>query len=400
MFDVERVSRTEEELAEFCAELDPASIPLTVVAQVYESLARMERLVTGAKLRLAARVEASNHWRATGHRTAADWLAHTAGSTAAAAHRELAASARLERLPATDDALREGGLSVAQATAVTDAAAADPSAEARLLTAAERSSLRALRDACARTKAAADPDADARYDRICRERLVRTYTDAEGAWNLHARGPADAGAQVTAALQAAADALFRQAYKEGRQDPHGAYQFDALVGLCRDRGGGRHGYKYRAVLRVDVEALARGATQKDEHCEITGVGPIPVRVARDLLGDAVVDLVITRGRDVATVVHLGRGPSAAQKIALMWTQPTCSRQGCEQLWTHTEVDHRRPWSETHSTVLGELDRLCRHDHRLKTNHGWALVEGTGIRPMVPPGHPDHPGSIPSERAPP
>ena len=154
------------------------------------------------------------------------------------------------------------------------------------------------------------------------------------------------------------------------------------------------------MLRVDVEALARGATQKDEHCEITGVGPIPVRVARDLLGDAVVDLVITRGRDVATVVHLGRGPSAAQKIALMWTQPTCSRQGCEQLWTHTEVDHRRPWSETHSTVLGELDRLCRHHHRLKTNHGWALVEGTGIRPMVPPGHPDHPGSMPSERAPP
>jgi hypothetical protein len=27
---------------------------------------------------------------------------------------------------------------------------------------------------------------------------------------------------------------------------------------------------------------------------------------------------------------------------------------------------------------------------VKTHHGWALVEGTGRRPMVPPGHPDHP----------
>ncbi|HEY1282633.1 MAG TPA: HNH endonuclease signature motif containing protein [Acidimicrobiales bacterium] len=400
MFDISQISRREEDLAQFCSALDPASIPLSVVAQVYESFARMERLVTGAKLRLAARVEASNHWRTTGHRTAADWLARTAGSTAAAAHSELAASTRLERLPATDDALRQGGLSVAQAAAVTDAAAADPGAEARLLAAAERSSLRALRDECARTKAAADPDADARYARIRRERLVRTYTDAEGAWNLHARGPADAGAQVTAALQAAADALFRQAYTEGRQEPHGAYQFDALVGLCSGRGGGRQGHKYRAVLRVDVEALIRGATDNDERCEITGVGPIPVRVARDLLGDAVIDLVITRGQDVTTVVHLGRGPSAAQRVALMWTQPTCSREGCEQLWTHTEVDHRLPWSETHHTVLGELDRLCRHDHRLKTNHGWALVAGGGTRPMVPPGHPDHPGSMPTERAPP
>jgi hypothetical protein len=400
MFDVEQLQRREGELADFCAALDPTALPLNVVPQVYEALARMERLVAGAKLRLAARVEASNHWRSTGHRTAADWLAHTAGSTAAAAYSELAASARLGRLPATDDALRRGGLSVAQAAAVTDAAAADPSAESRLLAAAERSSVRALRDECARTKAAADPDVDARYQRIRRERLVRTYTDAHGAWNLHARGPADAGAQITAALQAAADALFRQAYAEGRQEPHGAYQFDALVGLCGGRGGGRHSYKYRAVLRVDTEALARGATENDERCEITGVGPIPVRVARDLLGHAVVDLVITRGRDVATVVHLGRGPSAAQKVALMWMQPTCSRQGCEQLWTHTEVDHRRPWSETHQTVLGELDRLCRHDHRLKTNHGWALVTGTGTRPMVPPGHPDHPGSAPKERAPP
>ena len=36
---------------------------------------------------------------------------------------------------------------------------------------------------------------------------------------------------------------------------------------------------------------------------------------------------ITRGRDVATVVHLGRGPNAAQKIALLWSQPLCSREG-------------------------------------------------------------------------
>jgi hypothetical protein len=402
MFVVKSASEQETALAAFCATLEPASIPLREIAQVYESLARMERLVAGARLRLAASVGASNHWRSAGYRTAADWLARTMGTTASAAHGELAASGHLERLPATDDALRRGELSLAQAAAVTDAAAADPRAESRLLAATEQSSLRALRDECARTKAAADPDADARYERIRRERALRTYTDADGTWNLYARGPVDAGATVMAALQAAADDVFRQAYRDGRQESQAAYLFDAMVGLCT-AGGARKSLKYRALLRVDVEALTRGATRDDERCEITGVGPVPVGVARQVLGQAVLDLVVTRGRDVATVVHLGRGPSAAQKLALLWSQPTCSRQGCEQPWTHTEIDHRRPWADTHHTVLGELDRLCRHDHRLKTNHGWALVAGSGTRPMVPPGHPDHPDApcaTGSERGPP
>jgi hypothetical protein len=148
--------------------------------------------------------------------------------------------------------------------------------------------------------------------------------------------------------------------------------------------------KYLGLLHVDVEALIRGAVDGEERCEIAGVGPVPVRVARQLLGDAILYLVVTRGRDVATVVHLGRGPSLAQKIALLWSQPTCSRAGCDQPWTFAQVDHRTPWADTAETDLHNLDRLCRHDHRLKTNDGWALVNGHGKRDFVPPGHPGHP----------
>ena len=37
-----------------------------------------------------------------------------------------------------------------------------------------------------------------------------------------------------------------------------------------------------------------------------------------------------------------------------------------------------------------LDPLCDPDHDLKTYEGWALVEGKGKRPMVPPDDPRHP----------
>jgi hypothetical protein len=274
-----------------------------------------------------------------------------------------------------------------QAAVVADAAAVAPATAGRLIEQAGQAGVRELRDECARVKAAADPDADARYERIRRERSVRTYTDAEGAWNLHARGPAHEGAAFQAALDALTDLRFRQAYRDGELEPRTAYAFDALVTLAPHTGAASRNVKYRALLRVDIAALVRGHVDGEECCEVAGVGPVPVRVARGVLGDSLLHLIITRGRDVATVVHLGRRPSAAQHIALLWSQPTCSRQGCDQTWTHTEIDHRTQGAHTHATQLHDLDRLCRHDHRLKTHHGWpspsAAASDPWSRPTTP-----------------
>ncbi|HEY1278276.1 MAG TPA: DUF222 domain-containing protein [Acidimicrobiales bacterium] len=399
------VKSQEAALVRLCRDFDPVSIPLSDAVAVYEALAHMEKLVAGAKLRLAARVDESNEWRRKGHRSAADCLARLSGTSSGAAGNELMTSQRLVSLPGTEQAVRQGDLSTVQASCIADAASVDPTVEDRLLQAAARRTVRELRDDCARAKAAADPDAEARYERIRRERSLRTFTDHEGAWNLHARGPVVAGAQVMSALQPLIDAAFTAARADGRRESTDAYAFDALVQLA-DRADGTaeparrspRRPRHLTLLRVDLEALVRGHVEGEERCELTGLGPVPVRVARRLLGDSVLKLVLTRGDDVASVVHLGRGPSAAQQVALLWSQPVCSRLGCDQPWTNTEIDHRTPWAETRQTVLDGLDRLCPHDHRLKTHHGWALVTGTGKREMVPPDHPRHPDRNPSAGA--
>jgi hypothetical protein len=146
------------------------------------------------------------------------------------------------------------------------------------------------------------------------------------------------------------------------------------------------------LLRLDLEALVRGHVEGDEVCEIAGLGPIPTRIARDLLGDAILKLVITKGVDVANVVHLGRGPTAAQRIALLWTKPKCSNDACSSMFV--QIDHRAPWAKTKHTHLDELDPLCHHDHDLKTNAGWSLVPGAGRRAFVPPDDPRHPRNHP------
>jgi len=111
-----------------------------------------------------------------------------------------------------------------------------------------------------------------------------------------------------------------------------------------------------------------------------------------LLGDAILKLVITKGVDVANVVHLGRGATAAQRIALLWSKPKCANIACSSRFV--DLDHRDPWATTHHTVLDEMDPLCKHDHYLKTYCGWLLVEGTGRREFVPPDHPATRGTDP------
>ena len=306
---------------------------------------------------------------------------------------------------------------------------------------ASRASLPELREECARVKAAADPDPDATHRRLHRSRRLRRYTDPEGAWTLVAKGTPQAGAVINTALDPIIDEIFRAARRDGRQEPHDAYAFDALLVMAnracgvsvtieeRIEPGDAQGQgsvadtatvdsmltappeprseqrivtgpprwlnpRYLALLRVDVEALRRGAVSGGELCEITGVGPVPVGRARELLGEAVLKLVITRGVDVCNVTHLGRGPTAAQKVALAWTGPGCAAEGCFR--TRIEYDHREDWRKTRHTRLDELDPLCTYHHDLKTRLGWALVSGHGKRALVPPDdsrHPRHPPSM-------
>jgi hypothetical protein len=402
---------------------------------------RVERLAAAGKTLLARRLADTHQPDETGTKTAAEALARRGGTSLGAARDALETSTRLRDLPQVEAAVRRGDLSGAQAAAVTSAALADRSTEQRLLELASRASLPELREECARVKAAADPDPDATHRRLHRSRRLRRYTDPEGAWTLVAKGTPQAGAVINTALDPIIDEIFRAARRDGRQEPHDAYAFDALLVMAnracgvsvtieeRIEPGDAQGQgsvadtatvdsmltappeprseqrivtgpprwlnpRYLALLRVDVEALRRGAVSGGELCEITGVGPVPVGRARELLGEAVLKLVITRGVDVCNVTHLGRGPTAAQKVALAWTGPGCAAEGCFR--TRIEYDHREDWKKTRHTRLDELDPLCTYHHDLKTRLGWALVSGHGKRALVPPDdsrHPRHPPSM-------
>ncbi len=387
----------EHALASLVDQLDPDTVAWRDVTDLWRAYEGIARLAANAQTLLAARVEDTGDWKRAGARSAADHLAQLGGTSPGVARRALDTSKDVADVPRLADAMRKGTVSPAQAEAIAPAAAADPSATDRLLDLAATTNVRELRDECLRTKVKADPDPDATHERIRRNRNMRTSEDAEGAWRLSARGTADAGARFEAGLAPLVDAMFDKARAEGRNEPREAYAFDALMSLI-DRDEPADAKKrspkarYTALLHIDLEALVRGHVEGEETCELPGFGPIPVRVARDLLGASILKLVITKGVDVMNVTHLGRGATAAQRIALLWSKPKCANEACSSMFV--QIDHRDPWAATHHTKLESLDPLCPHDHDLKTNHGWSLVDGKGRRAFVAPEDPRHPRNRP------
>jgi hypothetical protein len=388
-----RLSELRSAMCKYAARFDPARVSAHDATRVVEDAAAIKNMAATVEALAAARVAETELWKRDGDRSAAHQLARTTGTSVNQARDALEAARRLQDLPATEAAARRGELSAQQVAVITDAGSASPDAEARLLEQSRSASLGELRDEAARTKANAC-DLEARRRRIHAERHLRTWVDTGGAGNLHLRDNPEVVAGIMATLEPIRDQLFEAARKEGRREPQEAYAADALAELARraDRGSVAGKPRRAKVLaRVDLPRLLGHPPADDDVCELAGYGPVAPSAIRDLIDteDPFLAAVVTKGKEVVGVAHLGRRPNAYQQTALEWLYPTCAAEGCSSL-TYLEYDHREDWAQTHMTVFELLDRLCSHHHDLKTTDNWALVDGSGKRTFVPPDDPRHP----------
>lgn len=386
--DLQPIKRCVERLDGVLAELDVSLVLPTSLTDLVALGEHIERVGTGLKTLAAARIARTELWRAEGDRSAEAWLARQTGTSAAEAARLLDTGRKLEHLPATADAVSRGELSAKQAEVIAGAAAVDPSAELRLLDRAHDTSLRELQDECRRTRASADPDPDATARRAHARRSYRTWTDADGATgHIHLSGPVDTIARIDNAVRHRADKIFRSARCEGRREPTDAYTFDAVTELLTNDGDDLPvpvGADAKIIVRIDHSALLRGRAVDGETCEIAGVGPIPVAVAREWMADAFLAAVLTKGEEVQRVVHLGRRFTAVQRTALQWQDPVCARKGCTNR-LGLEYDHFEDWADTHTTRVKAGKRFCHTCHRLKST-GWQVSppDETGQCTFTPP----------------
>jgi hypothetical protein len=383
------VRRAVSDVAACVAGLEPERITTSQASELFELFAELTRLGSAGQVLLAPRVSQSNTWKDEGHRSAAEWVAQTTGTALGEAIATIETAKRLESLPNTAQALRDGKLSAPQLREIATAASGRPSSELDLLDAASTCTLRGLKDRCRRVKALANSarDENARYEAIRASRFFRHWSDPDGAFRGEFKLTPDDGARVLASLSPRTDELFEQARKADRHEPTAAYAADALVDLVTrqdSRVGAPSGPPVVFHVRADAAALRRGYVADGEICEIPGVGPIPVSTARSLMSDAFVKLLVTDGVDVVTVCHVGRGISSHVRSALEERDPVCVVPGCD-VAVGLEIDHwQTPYADGGPTTLANLARLCHFHHAMKTYRGFELRGGPGNWKWEPP----------------
>jgi hypothetical protein len=357
------------------------------IERAMREVAAIEHAAAAFRGVLARRLEETNAWARDGHRSAAHATAAITGTSVGDATRTMQTAERLEHLGNTAEAFAKGKLSPAQAAEIAHAASEVPDAEDELLLKVRDERFAPFRDRCRRVAASAHDPLE-RAKRINAVRSCRTWTDAEGGWNLSARGtPADGG-RIMAALGAEADRVFKAARARGDRDPLDAYRFDALRNLTtRDGAATSSGPNAHVHVNVDAEALLALKGMPGATCEIPGLGAIPVEDARAMLGDALLTVIIKKGVDVTTVAHHGRTVPTAIRRAVEARDPECVVEGCT-VRDQLDLHHIIPWVEQPVTTVDGVVRICHWEHYLVTHCGYTLEPlGDGQYRLLAPDEP-------------
>ena len=364
-------------------EFDAGEFSPPTVVRVLEELGVVRRLVDGMVAKAGLAVSDSGAHLLKGERNAAVMVARSLGVGAGEARSAIDTARKLEVLPATEAAVRRGALSARQAQMIAEAAVFNPDAEQQLLAAAEQG-LVPLKDACVAARAAVEDPAE-RSARQRTLRSLRTWTDGDGMVAGSFRLTPEVGGGFKARLDGEVQRIFRARRAGTDHEPHEAYAADALAAFVLGDGEGApaRGVKYTVHVVIDHAALVRGGTAGGETCEIPGVGPVDVAWVRELLGSAFVTAVITKGKDIRTVAHLGRHIPAEIQTALLVSGRECD---CCDHRGYLERDHTIGVAQGGPTAWWNLGWLCSVHHRLKTQ-GWTLGPRdptTGKRTLRPP----------------
>jgi hypothetical protein len=279
MVGVAAVVEVREKVAALAVAFDPALVTAADAQRIVEEATRAGHMLATVAALAAGRVAETELWRRNGDRSPAHHLARLSGTSVGSAQAALATAEALGTLPELEAAARGGQVSPAQASAIADAAGADPRSERRLLERAQRGSLGELKDECARTKAAAVRDAEARHRAIHAARFLRKRRCADGAAELHYRSTPEEVAQIFATAQGYATEAFHQARREGRREPEEAYLADGLLHMAQvaadPAAGVRAEPEPEAVEAGDGAAGAGAAPEPGTESDDGKEGPEP-----------------------------------------------------------------------------------------------------------------------------
>lgn len=370
----------------FVRAFEPGLLDARGAVRAVERFARITHLGEAGSALAARRADETHAYRESGARSAAEWMARKTGTAVACAERALDTAAVLSELPATNDAFRAGKISEAQAHEIASAARRDPSAERELVAEAKHGiSMKGLKDRCRRVRAAAEADDEAWARRLHDGRQLRRWVDGDSAPCGMYRFSPDKGAEVNAAIDAEIELIFKEARANGLRESREAYAADALHALITR--GPRKGTSASLIIDGTVASDGNGGLSTvtiGQRCELVGIGPIPVTIAKAMLADAKVRAVPATLEELPEFAGESRYRPQWLTDWLDQRYPTCGQPGCDADF-RLQYDHVVGVAEGGLTEPDNMWRLCPHHHRLKTVGGWNVRGEPHDWRLVPPG---------------
>ena len=386
------------------------------------TLAAHIHAATHRLLTLIAEFHRRRGWELGGHRSCAHWLSARTGIDLGAAREKVRTALALEALPETSASMARGELSFSKVRALSRVA--NGANEGDLLEFARGCTTAQLERMVRGYKRGSRADEAALERERHESRTFSVFPDEDGMYAVRGRLPAEVGALLMRAVEAASDALYREARESGpwakvlrpeeetqkaaaqrRADALGLLAERALAagfGSIRNGEGGRPGgerdgeggglggengsrakdvpeeqapisgsraERYQVVLHVEAETLkAEGEPGRSELEDGTRVS---AETSRRLSCDA--GLVRIRHAPDGSVLDAGRRTrtiSPALRRALEARDQGCRFPGCGLRFT--EGHHVKHWADGGETSLGNTLLLCRHHHRLVHEEGWKV----------------------------
>lgn len=384
--DVER-----EQRAQFIADL---------AAQITE-LAGHLNAANYRFLMLIAEFDRRNGWSDNATQSCAHWLNWKCGIALGAAREKVRTARALENLPKLSAAMSRGELSYSKARELTRVACAGT--EDYFLSIALHGTADHVEKLVRYYRRAKEAEELSREEQQQANRSLSYYIDDDGSLVLKARLPAESGALLVKALDAAMeDVPFASAVQPDEDPldvpagtptvkfPTSARRADALGlivesfvqhGVETMRGGDKH----QIVVHVDAETLRDSVAGR---CEIEHGPAVAAETARRWACDAsVVMLLENQKGEPLNVGRKTRSIPPALQRALNARDQGCRFPGCCNK-RFVDAHHIHHWAHGGETKLSNLLTLCRFHHR-QVHEGNVVIhvlDDGAIRFLKPDGH--------------
>ncbi len=338
-------------------------------------------------LSLLAEFDRRSGWNCGATQDCAHWLNWKCGINLGAAREKVRTAHALEKLPLVSAAMERGEVSYSNVRAITRVAT--PDNEHYFLEIALHGTAHHVETLVRAYRRETEAQELSREHQQQMNRSVRYQWDEDGSLILRARLPADVGALVLKALEAAvpdapsptrpdprtytdgfipSDSVDRPSWSHKRADAL-AVIFESFLahGAESMTGGERH----QVVVHVSAETLKVGGG--GHQCEIEDGPAIAAETARRLACDAAIVAIVEneKGESLSVGRKTRSIPPALQR-ALNSRDQGCRFPGCTHK-RYTDAHHIHHWAHGGETKMSNLVTLCRFHHR-KVHEGAVIVQ--------------------------